>query len=51
MNINIYKVKISITVPIENADEIRQTLGNAGAGIIGDYSNCSISERCIGTFK
>lgn len=51
MNINISKVKIIVTSPIENANKIRQTLGDAGAGIIGNYSYCSISEKCIGTFK
>lgn len=51
MNINISKVKIIVTSPIENVDQIRQALGNAGAGIIGNYSYCSTSERCIGTFK
>ena len=51
MNINISKVKIVVTVPIENAQEIRKTLGECGAGVIGNYSYCSISQRCIGTFK
>lgn len=51
MNINVSKVKIIVTSPIENADQIRQTLGNAGAGVIGNYSYCSISQRCIGAFK
>lgn len=51
MNINISKVKIIVTSPIENADEIKIALGNAGAGVIGNYSHCSTSERCIGTFK
>lgn len=50
MNINVSKVKIIVTTPIENADEIRQTLGDAGAGIIGNYSHCSISEKIVGTF-
>ena len=51
MNINISKVKIATTVPIENANEIRQVLGDAGAGVIGNYSHCCISERIVGTFK
>ena len=51
MNFNVTEVKIIVTSPIENAEEIRQTLGNAGAGIIGNYSHCAISEKCTGTFK
>ncbi len=51
MNFNISKVKIIVTSPIENAEEIRKALGDAGAGVIGNYSHCSISERIVGTFK
>jgi len=51
MNINISKVMIVVTVPIANADEIRKVLGDSGAGIIGNYSYCSISENIIGRFK
>lgn len=51
MNFNISKVKIIVTSPIENADEIRKVLGDAGAGVIGNYSHCSISEKIVGTFK
>lgn len=51
MNINISKVKISVTVPLENAAEIRQVLADAGTGVIGNYSHCSTSIKAIGTFK
>jgi len=51
MNINVRKVKIVVTAPAENAEEIRIALGDAGAGVIGNYSHCSISTKCIGTFK
>jgi len=51
MNINVSRVKIIVTTPVENADEIRQALGDAGAGIIGNYTHCTISTECIGTFK
>lgn len=50
MNIEVKKVKIIVTSPIENAEEIKMALGEAGAGIIGNYSHCSISENCIGSF-
>ena len=32
-------------------DEVRKTICDAGAGIIGNYTHCSTSTRCIGTFK
>ncbi len=37
--------------PTKNADEIREALFNAGAGHIGNYSNCSYNTEGIGTFK
>ncbi|MDB5167284.1 MAG: hypothetical protein JWN26_429 [Candidatus Saccharibacteria bacterium] len=37
------RVKIVTFVPLENADDVRQALGNAGAGQIGEYSFCSYS--------
>lgn len=45
------RVKISTTVPIEDADKLRDALGKAGAGVIGDYSYCSFSSRGTGRFK
>ncbi len=37
------KVKVTTTIPPQRADAIRQALGNAGAGRIGEYSYCSFS--------
>lgn len=51
MNININKVLITVTVPHENAEQVRSAICEAGAGIIGNYSYCTISSKCIGTFK
>ena len=51
MNININKVKIIVTVPKENTEEVRTAICDEGAGIIGNYSYCSMSTKCIGTFK
>jgi hypothetical protein len=45
------RVKISTTVPLENADELREALGKAGAGKIGEYSFCSFSVSGKGRFK
>lgn len=51
MNIDINRVKIIVTIPIENVEEVRNAICEQGAGVIGNYTNCSISTKCIGTFK
>lgn len=51
MYLNIKRVKIIVTVPIENVLEVRNAMCEAGAGIIGNYTYCSMSTKCIGTFK
>lgn len=51
MNINVNKVKIVVTIPLENVEEVRNAMCEAGAGIIGNYTHCSMSTKCIGTFK
>lgn len=47
---NFTQVKITTTVPIENADVVREALGKAGAGIVGNYSFCSFSVVGKGRF-
>jgi hypothetical protein len=44
------RVKIVTFAPPENADVIRQALGEAGAGEIGEYSFCSYSVVGKGRF-
>jgi hypothetical protein len=44
-------VKLVVFVPEKNADKVRQALGEAGAGRIGEYSFCSFSLKGIGRFK
>ena len=51
MNINVNRVKIIVTVPIENVEEVRNAICETGAGVIGNYTYCSMSTKCIGTFK
>lgn len=34
MNINVNKVKISVTTPLMNVEEIRKTVCEAGAGVM-----------------
>ncbi|MBO0959473.1 Nif3-like dinuclear metal center hexameric protein [Neobacillus sp. MM2021_6] len=42
--------KLVVFVPASHAEEIRQVLGNAGAGFIGNYSHCSFSADGTGRF-
>lgn len=51
MNIDINRVKIIVTIPKENVEEVRNAICEQGAGVIGNYTNCSMSTKCIGTFK
>ncbi|MDQ7816706.1 MAG: Nif3-like dinuclear metal center hexameric protein [Melioribacteraceae bacterium] len=43
--------KISVFVPEESADKLSDALFNSGAGIIGNYENCSFRLKGEGTFK
>ncbi len=45
------RVKIVTFVPNENADDVREALGNAGAGVLGEYTFCSFSAAGVGRFK
>ena len=51
MKFNVNRVKIIVTIPIENAEEVRNAICEVGAGVIGNYTHCSMSTKCIGTFK
>jgi hypothetical protein len=50
MNIQINRVKIFVTVPCENTEDVRKAVCKAGAGIIGEYEYCTTSVKSIGTF-
>jgi hypothetical protein len=43
-------IKIAVTVPEADADKLRQAIGDAGAGKVGNYSHCSFSVKGIGRF-
>lgn len=43
--------KIVVFVPVIDGDRLRQAMGNAGAGVIGNYSSCSFTMRGIGRFR
>lgn len=51
MHFNIERVKIFVTVPLENVVDVRNAVCEAGAGVIGNYSYCTSSTRSTGTFK
>ncbi|MDR0591385.1 MAG: hypothetical protein LBG75_02430 [Candidatus Nomurabacteria bacterium] len=44
------RVEIVVTAPLENADAIRQVLGEAYAGVQGEYGFCSFSVVGKGRF-
>lgn len=50
MNIDINKVLITVTVPTENAEDLRNAICNAGAGVIGNYTHCTSNSITKGTF-
>ena len=50
MNIDIKKVKIIVTIPVANINEVRNAICSEGAGVIGNYTYCTTSTKCIGTF-
>ncbi|MDE6292315.1 MAG: hypothetical protein K2L98_01395 [Bacilli bacterium] len=43
------RVKIVVTVPVDDTEKIRRVICEAGAGIIGEYSYCSMASKCVGT--
>lgn len=45
------KYKLIVNVPLTHADAVRQAMGDAGAGVIGNYTHCSFSVRGTGRFK
>jgi hypothetical protein len=48
---NTKNVKLVIFVPLTHTDTVREALGNAGAGKIGNYDFCSFSTRGVGRFR
>lgn len=45
------KYKLVVYVPLTHADAVRSAIGEAGAGVIGNYTHCSFSVRGVGRFK
>jgi len=42
--------KLAVYVPVDHAADVRNAIGNAGAGFIGEYSHCSFSVTGTGRF-
>lgn len=42
--------KIITFVPIKDAQKVRNAMGNAGAGVLGNYHHASFSTKGIGRF-
>lgn len=43
-------VKLVVFVPETHADTVRKAMGEAGAGLVGDYKFCSFSVKGTGRF-
>jgi hypothetical protein len=43
--------KIVVFVPETHAAQLREAMGNAGAGRIGNYSHCTFSVKGVGRFR
>ena len=41
MRIDVKRVKIFVTVPIDDVEKVREAVCEAGAGVIGNYSYCT----------
>jgi len=44
-------VKIVVFVPETHTDIVREAMGKAGAGVIGNYTYCTFSIKGLGRFK
>lgn len=44
-------VKLVVFVPETHTDVVREAMGKAGAGVIGNYNFCSFSIKGVGRFK
>ena len=44
------KYKIVVTVPENETEALREAIGNAGGGKVGNYTHCSFSVKGTGRF-
>ncbi len=45
------KYKLVVYVPVKNADDLREAIGRAGGGKIGNYTFCTFSSKGTDRFK
>lgn len=45
------RYKIVVYVPEDHADKLREAMGNAGAGKIGNYAHCTFTIKGTGRFR
>lgn len=45
------RYKIVVYVPESHAEQLREAMGNAGAGKIGNYTHCTFTIKGTGRFK
>jgi hypothetical protein len=45
------RYKLVVYVPEDHAEELREAMGKAGAGKIGNYSHCTFTLKGVGRFK
>jgi hypothetical protein len=45
------RYKLVVNVPLSHTDKVREAIGQAGGGKLGNYSFCSFSIRGTGRFK
>ncbi len=43
--------KLAVYVPNTHIDKVKEAIGKAGAGNIGNYSHCTFSSQGVGSFK
>jgi hypothetical protein len=43
-------VKLVIFVPLTHTDIVRKAMGEAGAGILGNYKHCTFSTKGVGRY-
>lgn len=43
-------VKLVVFVPETHADLVRKAMGDAGAGVVGDYRYCTFSVKGVGRY-
>lgn len=44
------RVKIVVFVPVTHTDQVRIAMGDAGAGVIGNYRYCGVSSKVVGKY-